>query len=45
MHLLDLPKLKKQFEAMEGEEAGGERYEAEKNRILKEEAFTHDYLR
>ena len=30
---------------MEGEEAGAERYEAEKNRILKEEAFTHDYLR
>ena len=44
MHLLDLPKLKQSLEGQTNED-GKDLFEAERERILKEEAFTFDYLR
>ena len=44
MHLLDLPKLKQSLEGQTNED-GKDLFEVERERILKEEAFTFDYLR
>ena len=45
MHLLELPKLKKQLEGQTLDESGEELFEVEKVRILKEEGFAHEFLR
>lgn len=45
MHLLDLPKLKKQLEGQIDIPTGKELFEIQKEQILKEEAFTLSYLR
>ena len=45
MHLLELPKLKKQLEGKIDSSTGEDLYAAEQKRILKEESFTMSYLR
>ena len=45
MHLLELPKLKKQLEGKIDNSTGDDLYAAEQKRILKEESFTMSYLR
>lgn len=45
MHLLDLPKLKKELDGKKDADSGADLYEAEQTRILKEERFAFGYLR
>jgi len=45
MHLLDLPKLKNKLEGQTDEATGNSLFDIEKEKILKEEAYTVTYLR